>query len=113
MDWKDALAGLKSEMPEGENIENIREEEHQRKESEMPQREPLRVLLDRRHRKGKTATLIEGFLCDEEKVKDIAKTLRQNIGTGGSSRGGDILLQGDCLGKVRSLLKEMGYRLKG
>lgn len=108
MDWKDALSGLREVLPEEEP-----EAQEESAATSGIQREPLHILIDRRQRHGKTATLIEGFLCDEAEVKEIAKTLKQKIGTGGSVRGGDILLQGDWRDKARELLKGMGYKVKG
>ncbi len=72
----------------------------------------LHVLIDRKGRKGKTATIIEGFSCSDEEVADIAARLKTRLGTGGSSRGGEILLQGDRVGEVRTLLAGMGYKVK-
>lgn len=109
MDWKDALAGLRDELPQAEPEQPAAEQE----QTPRVQHEPLHVLIDRRQRKGKTATLIEGFQCDEEQVKEIARLLKQKIGTGGSYRGGDILLQGDWREKARQVLTEMGYKVKG
>ncbi|MBD5218135.1 MAG: translation initiation factor [Bacteroidales bacterium] len=108
MDWKEALAGIKSDLPEGSPAPEASE-----KTDSGVQKEPLHILIDKKQRKGKTATLIEGFLCDDEQVKEIARQLRRQVGAGGSCRGGDILLQGDCLSKVREILLGMGYRVKG
>jgi translation initiation factor 1 len=110
MDWKDALAGLKASgtIPVGE--EQIADEVENA--AETLQKEPLRVEIDRRQRKGKTATVISGFLCDDDAIKDVAHSLKQKIGTGGSARGGEILLQGDWKDKAASMLREMGYKVK-
>ncbi|MCM1290795.1 MAG: translation initiation factor [Prevotella sp.] len=107
MDWKDALAGLRNEVPEAAPEPEV----EATKKNEI-QKEPLHILIDRRQRKGKTATLIEGFLCDDSSVKEIAAMLKQKIGTGGSCRGGDILLQGDWRQKAADMLKAMGYKCK-
>ena len=108
MDWKEALAGIKSGLPEGSPAPEASE-----KTDSGVQKEPLHILIDKKQRKGKTATLIEGFLCDDEQVKEISRQLRRQVGAGGSCRGGDILLQGDCLAKVREILLGMGYKVKG
>lgn len=105
MDWKDKLGALKSVLPEGE--EQIIEE----KEAESSlQKEPLRIELDRR--RGKLATLIYNFEGNEDELKELAKTLRVKCGTGGSARGGEILIQGDFRKKIAELLKELGYNVR-
>ncbi len=107
MDWKDLLA---SKVEDG----TLSREEF------VPQQEPsagkaadiLHVSIDRKGRKGKTATLIEGFTCSEEEVQEVAAALKTRLGAGGSSRGSEILIQGDALEKVKRLLVTMGYRVK-
>ena len=58
------------------------------------------------------ATIISGFECDDEEVKNIAKELKMKIGTGGSARGGEILLQGDWRDKVVEILKTQKFKVK-
>lgn len=108
MDWKDTLAALGGLLPEGP-------EDPVPEPSEVNKRpaETLHVVMERKGRGGKTATIIEGFECDDATLDDVARSLRRHIGTGGSARGGEILLQGDCRDKAASLLREMGYKVKG
>lgn len=74
----------------------------------LKQKSKLHIVLDKKGRKGKTATIIEGFDLPDEEVAKIAATLKQRLGTGGSSRDGEILLQGDWREKAAGILKEMG-----
>lgn len=108
MDWKDALASL-SGLPEGE--------ESTQTEQQLPeapsQKGALHVLIEKKGRGGKTATIVEGFEISDEEVEEIAKTLRKKLGTGGSSRGGEILIQGDRKTDVMAQLKTMGFKVKG
>lgn len=76
------------------------------------QREPLHVVTERKGRNGKTATIVEGFVCADEEVAEVARRLKNRLGTGGSSRGGEILIQGDIADKVRTILIELGYKVK-
>lgn len=76
-------------------------------------RQSVRVVIDRKGRKGKTATIIEGFTMGDELVEELASELKRKIGTGGSARGGEILLQGEWKEKTTALLKEKGYNVKG
>ena len=108
MDWKDILAG---KIEDGTLSREDFVPEQDREAGGRPV-DVLKVSIDRKGRKGKTATLVEGFTCPDEEVKSIAAALKTRLGTGGSSRGGDILLQGDVADKVRQLLVSMGYRVK-
>lgn len=101
------LAGLR-----GDNAENPDSAEASTEPAEVPVRQNLRVVIDRKGRKGKTATIIEGFTLPDEEVEEIASELKRKIGTGGSARGGEILLQGDWKEKTIELLKAKGYNAK-
>ncbi len=108
MDWKETLAalGASGTLPEGDD--NYVEEPASPNEPASQ----LKILLDRKGRKGKSATIIEGFNESDEEVAELARMLRQAIGTGGSSRGGEILLQGDRREQAASLLRQKGYKVK-
>ncbi len=69
----------------------------------------LKVLIDRKQRKGKSVTLITGFVGSEEDIKDLAKKLKSKCGVGGSSKDSEILIQGEFKEKVFELLIKMGY----
>ncbi len=112
MDWKDALNALKeSGAVPVDNTPEPAEETIMIKDS--VQKDPLHVITDRKGRKGKTATIIEGFTGPDEKLEELAKTLKQRLGTGGSTRDSEILIQGDRKADIISILKSMGYRTKG
>lgn len=74
------------------------------------QKEPLRVELDKR--KGKPSTLITEFLGTDDELKELAKLLKVKCSAGGSSRDGEILIQGDFRKKIAELLGELGYKVK-
>ncbi len=111
MDWKDALASL-SGLPEGEDSPASPNEE-QTSEKSNKQKSPLHVLIEKKGRGGKTATIIEGFDISDDEIEEIGRSLRKKLGTGGSARGGEILIQGDRKADVITQLKEMGFRVKG
>ena len=114
-DWKDALASL-SGLPEGEDSDKDLTADNTvlRTQSEVHnQKSHLHVLIEKKGRGGKTATIIEGFEITDDEIDGIAQSLKKKLGTGGSSRGGEILIQGDRKADVVRLLKEMGFRVKG
>ncbi|SFT02223.1 translation initiation factor [Sphingobacterium wenxiniae] len=72
----------------------------------------LKVSLDRKARKGKIVTIVEGFIGTEDDLNDLAKKLKQKCGVGGSAKDGEILVQGDFKSKIFDLLKAEGYQVK-
>lgn len=109
MDWKDALGALK----ESGNIpvDNTPEPVNKQHE-ESPQKTPLHVVIDNKGRKGKSATIVEGFVGNDESLQELARTLKQRLATGGSARGGEILIQGNRKDEVSTILKSLGYKVK-
>lgn len=106
MDWKDILA---SKIDDGtlEREEFIADDNVVSRNADV-----LRVTVDRKGRKGKTATIVEGFSGPDTELLKIAARLKSKLGTGGSARGGEILIQGECADKVRIFLSEMGYKVR-
>lgn len=72
----------------------------------------LRVLLDRKARKGKTVTAIEDFVGTTEDLKALAKELKVKFGVGGSAKEGIIIIQTDQRDKIMNYLQEKGYKTK-
>ncbi len=102
IDWKDKLAAIADEHPELNRVpDNL---------PEPAPEQTLRVELDKR--KGKTATLITGYDAPDEDVKKLAQTLKIKLATGGSTRDGEILIQGDVRRKAAELLEGMGFKVK-
>jgi len=69
----------------------------------------LRIQLDKKQRAGKVVTLITGFVGADGDLEALGKTLRNFCGTGGSSKDGLILVQGDQREKVLQCLQKNGY----
>lgn len=76
-------------------------------------RSKLQVVTERKGRGGKTVTIVTGFAadCDDESIAMLARELKTQLGTGGSSRGGEILIQGERRQDVITLLRSKGYKI--
>lgn len=72
----------------------------------------LRVWLDKKHRGGKTASVIKNFIGTESDLKDLAKLLKSKCGVGGSAKDGEIIIQGDHRDKIMKILIDKGYKAK-
>ena len=74
----------------------------------------LYVSRDRKARKGKEVTLIEGFDLDlhDEMARTVAKSLKALCGVGGGWKDGVVLLQGDHRQRVADWLIREGYSIK-
>lgn len=72
----------------------------------------LYVSIDRKQRKGKEVTLVEGFVGTEDDLKTLGKALKSKCGVGGTVKDGEILIQGNCRDKVIAYLETEGYQTK-
>jgi len=81
-------------------------------ETLSPGDQRLYVSLDSKNRKGKVVTLGEGFVGTAEDLKVLEKMLKSKCGVGGSSKEGNIIIQGQVKQKVYDLLTAQGYQVK-
>jgi translation initiation factor 1 len=78
-----------------------------------PEKQNLRIQLSTKHRKGKTVTLVTGFIGKQEDLQLLEKDLKSKCATGGTSKDGEIIIQGDFREKISNYLKLKNYKVKG
>jgi translation initiation factor 1 len=78
-------------------------------ETLQPNQQKLRIRLDTKQRAGKAVTLVEQFIGKEEDLIELGKKIKNHCGTGGSTKDGIIIVQGDQRDKVLQWLLKNGY----
>ncbi len=76
------------------------------------QKSPIHIVLERKGRGGKTATIICDLQLDDNDLKNLAADIKKTLGCGGSARDGEILIQGDRTADCKKLLENLGYKVK-
>lgn len=72
----------------------------------------VRVGRETKGRKGKGMTIITGVPIHPEGLRDLAKSLKQKCGTGGTVKGQTIEIQGDHRDLLVAELQSLGYTVK-
>lgn len=107
-EWKKRLGVVYSTDPGFE----YHSEEGQAIHTPEPGKQDLRVMLDRKNRKGKTVTLVTGFAGKEDDLKELARKLKSKCGVGGSAKDNEIIIQGDHRDRIFEILRKDGYGVK-
>ncbi|TXH20729.1 MAG: translation initiation factor [Chitinophagaceae bacterium] len=79
-------------------------------ETLAPVAQKLRIQLETKHRGGKTASVVLGFVGKDDDLEKIAKQLKNICGTGGSVKDGEIIIQGDHRDKIIQWFLKNGYK---
>jgi translation initiation factor 1 len=72
----------------------------------------VRIRRETSGRKGKGVTTITGVPLAQEALKNLAKELKQQCGTGGALKDDVIEIQGDHRDKIKALLEKKGFKVK-
>jgi translation initiation factor 1 len=77
-----------------------------------PDKQTARLAVERR-KKGKVVTVVRGLSADESDLRDLLARLKATCGAGGALKDDLLEIQGNHLERVRDLLAEIGYRVRG
>ncbi len=72
----------------------------------------LRVGRETAGRRGKGVTTIFDMPLSEQQVLDLAATIKNRCGTGGTVKDGRIEIQGDQRERIIVELEKLGYQVK-
>ncbi len=87
------------------------EQEENITENLLPQKQPVKVRTDKKHRAGKIVTLVEGLLMNEQEMQALEKRLKSYCGSGGSLKDQVIIIQGDHKQKIVDWLHKNDFKL--
>jgi protein-tyrosine phosphatase len=79
-----------------------------------PAKKPLTAKVGRETagRRGKGVTTVFDLPLDESRLRELAGTLKQRCGTGGTVKDGRIEIQGDQRERIVAELEKLGYKVK-
>lgn len=106
-DWRDRLGVVFSTNP---NFEYDTDGDNEVATLE-PSKQNLKIWLDRL-KGGRVATVVRGFVGSNEDLATLGKELKKSCGVGGTTKDGEIIIQGDHRDRVLELLQKAGYKCK-
>lgn len=109
-DMRSALEAFMAANPDLE--ENMGTLEVSDESDSIEQTSRIDIILEKKGRAGKQATILSGFDGSDDELQNLASDLKRKLGTGGSARGGEILIQGDRRKEVLDILVKRGYKAR-
>jgi translation initiation factor 1 len=79
----------------------------------IPERLTAKLRIEKSGRGGKTVTVIFGLPDNDGFLKELSQKLKRACGVGGTVADASVELQGDVRERVRTVLQELGYTVKG
>jgi translation initiation factor 1 len=77
-----------------------------------PEKQTARLAVEKR-KKGKVVTVARGLAAVENDLPALLSQLKAACGAGGTVKDDLLEIQGDHLQRVRGLLTDLGYRVRG
>jgi translation initiation factor 1 len=69
--------------------------------------------MEKKGRGGKMVTVVDGLPRNETFLKELAQELKRTCGTGGTITDAGIELHGDLRERLRAVLAQKGFAVKG
>ena len=77
-----------------------------------PNEQTARLSVEKR-KKGKVVTVVRGLSSDGNELPELLTQLKSTCGAGGTLKEGTLEIQGNHLDRLRNVMGEIGYRVKG
>jgi translation initiation factor 1 len=106
------LSNLSSLLTSEETAAFAKEDAAKQAKRKIGEGQDVRLFLDKKARRGKAVTVIEGLHLSNEMRDKLAKTLKQKFSAGGTVERDTIELQGDHVPKVAEYLRENGFKVR-
>lgn len=108
-DWQAGLQAFLDSNPDLPQGETVEESAEVKSSATQPR---LDIILEKKGRGGKVATIVAGFAMEDGELSALASKMKASLGTGGSARGGEILIQGDKRDAVLKFLTKQGFKAR-
>jgi translation initiation factor 1 len=79
----------------------------------IPDRITAKLRMEKTGRGGKTVTVVYGLPDNDAFLKELSQKLKRACGVGGTVAEAAVELQGDVRDRVRTVLQQLGYAVKG
>jgi translation initiation factor 1 len=79
----------------------------------IPTRIVAKLRVEKTGRGGKTVTVVYDLPRNAAFLQELAQALKRACGTGGTAGDGTVELQGDLRDRVRAVLQDKGFIVKG
>ena len=77
-----------------------------------PSKQTARIAKEKR-KKGKMVTVIRGLPAEGNDLPELLTKLKNSCGAGGTLKEDELEIQGDQLDRVREVLQQIGFKVKG
>lgn len=77
-----------------------------------PDQQTVRLAIEKR-KKGKVVTVLRGLSAEDNDLPALLTQLKSACGAGGTLAGDGIEIQGRHLDRIRKLLQQIGYQVRG
>ena len=87
--------------------------QQKRRDAAVPARLTAKLRMEKKGRAGKTVTVVYDLPQNDAFLKDLSQKLKRACGTGGAVVDDTIELQGELRERVRDILQQLGFAVKG